>query len=337
MTSRYGTTREASARHARKAGAILARFHRRVVPALILLAALAAGCGQKFDLPPQPAPSRLLEPGTYNFFTVWPMEEPIDIAVTGAYAFVVHGSGEVSGYTSYVPQVSPSPTVGAFNGLVEPVQVAVAKRDSIFVFVADAGDMTIKRYYYLGGDPLHTFSDTSWVEFSGLAADRDLNVYVSEATEDRVTVYDAAGRFSHVLSSRGTGLGFVISPHGLAYNGEMVVVADTGKDWIQRLDPAETNRSLFAEPISPDIELLAPEDVAADREGRFIFIADTGHDRVLKMTTEGAFEDTVYTRHKIPEVSPALTAPRAVAAEDVYVYLADPEQDRVVVLQFVSS
>ncbi|MEZ4654743.1 MAG: hypothetical protein R3E12_14455 [Candidatus Eisenbacteria bacterium] len=44
------------------------------------------------------------------------------------------------------------------------MHVAIAKKDSTFVFVADAEDMTVKRYHFTGGAIRQTIQDSSWVE-----------------------------------------------------------------------------------------------------------------------------------------------------------------------------
>lgn len=305
---------------------------------LALSGSALVGCGQKFDLPPQPEPGRIPEPGTYNLKTIWPMEDPTDIAARDSQIYVIHGESRLAAYLNYRDDVAPSTIVGEFNGLIQPVRVTVAKKDSIFVFVADAGDMTVKRYYFLGGDPLFTFTDSSWVEFSGLAADAKLNVYVSDATRDSVVVYDDRGQFVRLLSDRGTGSGFVISPHGLAHNGRMVIVADTGKDWVQRLKPDTTNIAAIEEPIGNGDVLVGPEDVAVDPNGEFIFVADTGADRILKFLTTGAFQDTVYSPTKIP-VDPPIRGPRFVDTWDDLdsniVFVSDRENNRIIVLKLV--
>ncbi|MBU2690570.1 MAG: NHL repeat-containing protein [Candidatus Eisenbacteria bacterium] len=320
------------------------------IPAVILAALtliFIAACGQKFDLPPQPEPGRLPEPGTYNLFTIWPMEAPTDIAVRGSYIFVIQNESELSAYLSYRKDVAPATVIEPFNGLIQPVRIAIAKRDSTFVIVADKGDMTIKRYFYLGGDPVHTFTDSTWVEFSGLTADAYLNVYIADATRDSILVYDDQGHFKRLLSDRGTGSGYVIAPHGLDHNGDMVIVADTEKNWVQRLDPDTTNIALFSRPIGLDVDLLAPFDVAADPNAEFIFVADTQvkNDtltctRVLKFLTTGAFEDTVYTATKI-DLNFPIIAPSFVASwndlDADFVYVSDPLGNRVVVLQLVSQ
>lgn len=320
------------------------RPSRRLLPARGLLAALVLGaglaalllgaCGQRMDLPPQPeTPLVTPEPGTYNLKTIWSLPAPTDLAVFGLYLFVIEDRQRLSVY--YTTRYSPTPPemVSDFEGLLGPVQVTIAKRDSLFVVVADSADMRCKIYYWLGGPPLHSFTDSSWVRFDGLAADDELHIYVADAERDTIRAYDRWGRKLHTVSSYGTGSGYVIDPHGLAHNGSMLIVADRGKNWVQRLRPDTTATAALPEPIGFQQGTLdAPEDVAADRYGEFIYVADTGSDRVLKFLTTGALQDTVYSPTKI-EMTQPLRAPRYVCSEDSLVFVSDPAGNRIVLLE----
>jgi hypothetical protein len=307
------------------------RFAARIACGALLL---AAACGQRMDLPPQPThPPEIPEPGTYNLKTVWTLPAPTDLAVFGLYLFVIEENSRLGAY--YTTRYSPTtpPMISPFEELIGPVQVAVAKRDSLFVVVADSADMRCKIYYWLGGPPLHTFTDSLWVSFDGLAADEDLRIYVADAERDTIRAYDRWGHREHTVSSYGTGAGYVIDPHGLAHNGRMLIVADTGKNWVQRLRPDTTSTAAIATPIGIETGLLVtPYDVAADRYGEFIYVADTGQNRVLKFLTTGAFQDTIYSPMKI-DLTPPILSPRYVCSEDSLVFVSDPATNRLALLE----
>ncbi len=312
---------------------------RRAAGVLALLAAawlLPGGCGQRMELPEQPELVFVTpEPGTYSFKTTWELPAPSDLALSGLYLFVIENHSRVAVYSSRRSYPARPSLVSEFEDLVAPARIAVAKRDSTFVVVADSGDMRCKIYYWLGGPPLYTFTDSLWRRFSGLEADENLHIYVADAQRDTVMAYDRWGRVLHVVSDYGTGAGYVIDPHGLAYNGKSLIIADTGKNWIQRLDPDTSNVSAPLPPIGMADEelLLKPEDVAVDPAGEFIYVADSGHDRVLKFQYDGTFADTVYSAAKIPEVSPPVSRPRFIAAADSLVFVAEPDSNRLVLLQ----
>jgi hypothetical protein len=313
---------------------------RRAAVAALAAAILAGsgGCGQQFSLPPQPEPGRIPTPGTYNLDKVWQVPSPTDIVLQGSYAYVIEEQARLSVYLSRQTEPRHPGFIGEFEGLVRPVQVCLAKRDSTFLFVADAGDRMIKRFYFRGGPPLFAFTDSAWVEFSGLAADSDLNVYVADAARDTVYQYDARGRRSRLTSDYGTGQGFVIDPHGLAYSKGALWVADTGKNWVQRLRADSTNTAFDGEPIGLDVELREPVDVAASFSGEYVFVAEAGNDQVLRFQRTGGLQDTVYApTRKETNVDPPVRAPRYVAADDSLVFLPDAENDRILVLRLAQQ
>jgi DNA-binding beta-propeller fold protein YncE len=122
------------------------------------------------------------------------------------------------------------------------------------------------------------------------------------------------------------------------WNGDHLIVADTGKNWVQRILTDTTNVAATGDPIGLDFELSMPLDVTSDRAKDFIFVADTGSDRVLKFLTTGAFEDSVSTRFdddaRLGGV-PVL-APRYIAAEGSVVFVSDTENDRIVRFRLAS-
>jgi len=344
-------TRQQTARTAQTPRPRAARTRRGLAAFIAAALALVAGCGQEFHLPPQPPPGRTPEPGTYNLWAVWQRPHPTDLAVFGLYLFVIEEQARVAAYYSARLEPQPIGMVSAYEDLIAPVQIAVSKRDSLFVVVADSADMRCKVYYWLGGPPLYSFSDPRWKRFSGLAADRNLTIYVADAERDTVAAYDRWGHRLRVVSDYGTGFGYVIDPQGMMHNGDMLVVADTGKDLVQRLDSDTTNIAALPGAIGEGGELLmAPADVATDRYGEFIYVADTGHDRVLKFLTTGAFQDTVYSHAKI-DLDPPLFAPRYLCSEDALeyfdeelgtlvdfrtVYVSDPELDRILLIKLAN-
>jgi hypothetical protein len=320
-----------------------ARIGLRLSPATragALLAALLAlaGCGQQMEAPPlYNEPAVVPVPGTYNLKTVWDLSAPSDLAIFGPYLFVIEDHQRVAVYfKNYVDPRRPS-MVAPFADLVAPVQIALAKRDSLFVVVADSGDMRCKIYYWLGGRPLHSFTDSLWASFRGLAADRDLTVFVADDSLDAVWAYDRWGYRRRRVTEFGTGSGYVIDPCGLAVAGDTLVLADHGKNWVQRLRADTTSVPVFVEPIGRGEDpLLGPRDVAVAADPAdgttYIYIADTGNDRVLKFTMAGEFRDVVCSPQKIP-LSPPLTRPGWICSTDSLVFVSDPRANRVVLLE----
>ena len=130
----------------------------RRLPLLLGLGLLAA-CGQQFDLPPQPPPQVPVEIDTYNLAKIWSVEAPSAMASQGSLIYVIKGNQSIGAYFVNDQVANQASIVSDFEGLIRPVQIAVAQRESIYVYVADEGDMSIKRYHFTGGSPLvHRFA-----------------------------------------------------------------------------------------------------------------------------------------------------------------------------------
>ncbi|MBM3286825.1 MAG: hypothetical protein FJY88_05690 [Candidatus Eisenbacteria bacterium] len=344
---------------------------RSTLSGILCAAALASAlsCGQKFELPPQPDAGRIPTPGTYNLDKVWQIHHPTDLALQGSYLYVIEevmvpglpdsSARRVGAYLSRQKNPRRPSFVTDYEDLIRPVLICVAKKEATYIFVADAGDSTIKRYHFTGGPPVLTFRDPLWTtsvhcpdnldslcwppptEFTGLAADNDLNVYLSDAVKDSIYKYDSQGNRVRAISSYGSGQGYVIDPHGLAFAGGALWVADTGKNWVQRLRPDATNLA-FSEhdPIgfNEAHQVLEPRDVATTPSGQSGFVAQTGNDRIMRFQATGAPEDTVYSPEKRETmVDPPIRGPRYVAADDSLVFVSDSANSRVVVLRLSKS
>jgi DNA-binding beta-propeller fold protein YncE len=284
------------------------------------------------------------------------------------------------------PDPTPPPPgfVRPFTGLEDPTRICVVKGDSTFILIADRHEVmgtdttsvvdhidstevdghvvydttfvteevvksrswSVKRFHFTGGPPLRSFPLSGWEEVNGLAADEDLNVYVTDAVRDVVAKFDREGRFLKNLSGRGNGEGWINQARGLDWNGEELLVADTGDDRVVFLDRnavAIATRhpvppvGTAVGPYSPRV----PEDISGDRARSFLYIADTGRNRVLKYRLTGEFVDSVYSeKMSFPppaELAEPILAPRFVAVEDPLVFVSDPVHDRLVAFALADS
>jgi len=309
-----------------------------------LLAALAfVACGQEYKLPPAPEEGRIPTAGTYNYDRTWSVPGPTDIVLHGSYLYVIEQNQRIGVYLSRQSEPRHPTFVSEFQGLVRPVKISLAQSDSSFLYVADAGDSTIKRYYFLGGPPLSAFSigTNRAASITGLAADTDRNVFIAMADSDRVIRYDPAGTQRRLVSDHGTGYGYVIRPLGISWVDNALWVAAAGKSppLVQRLQPYEVNTAFSGKPIGEKTPLGFPTDVTTDSSGEHVFITDALGGRVLRFAATGAFEDSVYTTHRpeTAEVVPPILSPRYVAADSLFVYIPDSTNDRIVIVKLVKQ
>lgn len=285
------------------------------------------------------------------------------------------------------------PPVRPFTGVEDPTRVCIAQSDSTFVFVADRHEVmgtdttsvvdhidsttvgghveydttfvteevvkgrswSVKRFYFTGGAPVWSFQlPGGWVEVNGLAADEDLNIYVSDARNETVAKFDKKGRLLKTLSTRGTGDGYINQATGLDWaaaagpepeDRAKLIVGDTGQDRVVFLDCNAENTAVRRPiPIQGDSTTTGPfnprrpEDVAGERTGKFVYIADTGRDRILKYRLTGEFVDSVYSaRASVPLADGPILAPRFLAVEERLVFVSDPMHNRLVAFALADS
>jgi DNA-binding beta-propeller fold protein YncE len=304
----------------------------------------------------------------YGYETSWNLAAPTDLAVRGSYLYVItqnRGPGadtvkaRIEVFLTARPDPTPPPPgfVLPFTDLEDPTRICIVKGDSTFILVADRHEemrinsrsgavvttrsWSVKRYHFTGGAPLGSFSlPDAWVEVNGLAADEDLNIYASDAVRDIVAKFDRNGELLKILSTRGTGDGHINQARGLDWNGAELLVADTGQDRVVFLDRvAEETATRRPVGTSPGpYHPQGPEDVSGDRGRNFVYIADTGRDRVLKYRLTGEFVDSVYSaRGTYPRLGEPILMPRFVAVEDPLVFVSDPVHDRLVTFALVDT
>jgi len=129
----------------------------------------------------------------------------------------------------------------------------------------------------------------------------------------------------------GTGYGFCKDARGMQQadpQGPALYFADYGNNQVQRYgDPVGGAPSFKIDlgGAGPDSMLLSqPLDVAVDSAG-YVYVVDAGNLRVLRYDPDGVFVQRVdrTTDDDLPPVTPPLTRPVAVAADNWEVYIAD--------------
>jgi DNA-binding beta-propeller fold protein YncE len=219
----------------------------------------------------------------------------------------------------------------------------------------------VREYGLLGGDTISTFTDTSMAFVHGIAADAQGRVYVAGPllafVRDilnptittrtflwRVNRYVRGPKYPGIYDGYmpgcnwhkdtsfvvldGSGTGTVQDPRGIFWGpfGPSLYVADFGKNWIQRMQdqvPVADFKIEQAEGIS----LYGPLDVTADPKG-FIYLVDTGNQRVLRFDGSGEFVQTVNVEKDA--YGQLLISPVTVAADDSLVFVGDAGLSEVI-------
>jgi DNA-binding beta-propeller fold protein YncE len=214
----------------------------------------------------------------------------------------------------------------------------------------------VREYGLLGGDTLSTFTDTTMAFVNGVAADAQGRVYVSgaaivdvpDAQDPRLKtrtflwrirrylrgprypgIYDyfMPGANWHVDTTwvvrDGSGTGTVQDPRGIFWGpsgGGALYCADLGKNWVQTLSDLTSSTGLSRADQADGLSLYGPLDVVADPPG-FVYVADTGNQRVVRFDGAGGYVQTVNVERDA--FQRPLVEPVTLAVDDSLVFVGD--------------
>ena len=166
-----------------------------------------------------------------------------------------------------------------------PVAMAVAK-DGV-LFVANRTPCISK--VTVGQEFIHEFGrNGEFVFLSGLALDRDQNVYASDEWQNRITVFDNDGNLLRTWGEEGEGPGHFKGCTGLTFDADDNLWAVNGMNSrIQKFSKDGEYIGGFGVKGSAPGELDMPWGITIDNNGD-IYIADWNNHRVQKFSPDGA-------------------------------------------------
>ncbi len=234
----------------------------------------------------------------------------------------------------------------AGDELNSPADVAIDGADNLYI--ADTGNNRIL-IVDTAGAVVDTVTGTEasgpLSMPSGVAPAADGNLYIADTGNNRILIVDTAGAIVDTVTGTEAS-GPLSMPSGVAPAADgNLYIADTGNHRILIVDAAGaidtvagTGTQGFDGDGGPAVEaqLNAPSGVAVDAEGAYLYIADTGNQRIRKVDAEGAI-DTVagtgtpgYDEDGGPAVAAQLNAPVGVAVDaEGNVYIADAGNHRI--------
>lgn len=164
--------------------------------------------------------------------------------------------------------------------------VAISQDDKGNVYVAEYGSNDRVQKFDLSGKPLLAFGGfgTDPGQFqrpSGMVWWKG-KVYVADAFNNRLQVFDETGRFLKVLvsSESGPGLHYPYSL-GCSPEGDLIVV-EYGAGRISKIDPEGKLIGRWGRTGTGESELQTPWGIAVDKRG-VVYVADTGNARVVEL------------------------------------------------------
>lgn len=128
----------------------------------------------------------------------------------------------------------------------------------------------------------------------GLAVDPAGNIYVPDAGNSRIRIFDATGKNLGAIGSPGEGPGEFDYPSDIEIDETgSLYVADTGNSRIQKLTPQGIHLlSIGGETegeSGPGQDLDEPQGITVDRD-KFIYVADSNNNRIVVFDAEGRFK-----------------------------------------------
>ncbi|EBA00783.1 NHL repeat-containing protein [Marinobacter sp. ELB17] len=157
----------------------------------------------------------------------------------------------------------------------------------------------------------------------------DTDVFVSDARNGRIQVFDHEGQFKREFGSTGDGIGELGRPMNLTIHDEKLYVPEYMNDRIQVFSLAGEPLELIGEPGEGPGQFNAPGGVAVADNGD-LFVTDFYNQRVQHLRADGSFVKQWGTTGEAGKGAGEFTYPTDVAlADDGTLYVADGYGNRV--------
>ena len=164
------------------------------------------------------------------------------------------------------------------------VFLVVAVGVAALVFIPFAKEPSYKFVTAWGsqGSAAGQFSDPTGLALSGV------ELFVSDARNGRIQVFDLGGKFIRSFGKTGDKRGELGRPMNLAISGDEVFVPEYFNDRIQVFDLAGKSKRIIGSSGSGPGEFNAPGGVAIDAKGN-LYVADFYNHRIEQLSSDGSF------------------------------------------------
>lgn len=201
--------------------------------------------------------------------------------------------GKVIGNVAGVTQ-APVPIFGIYGdssmgNLKKPMAVTTYGRK---IFVSDTDNQRIAVFDY-DGKPLYSFGKdgTGQGEFKfpyGITVDNSGKVYVADLITGKISVFDQSGKFIKYFADDQK---IFQKPAGLFFFDNQIFVTDVQQHQVTAFTLDGQKTLELGKKGNGDGELSSPNAVTVTKD--FIYVSDTGNDRVEKFNRSGQFIATI--------------------------------------------
>ena len=185
-------------------------------------------------------------------------------------------------------------------GFSQPVGVAIAKNGVLYVANRSGEQNPASRISKVTVDQefINEFgrqgpayseqarSHFTWL--TGVAVDKDENVYASDEWKSQISVFNKEGEFVKVWGEKGDAEGQLNGSAGICFDAdENLWVVNANNSRIQKFNKDGKYLSGFGKKGNAEGELETPYGITIDQDGN-VYVADWGNDRVQKFSPAGA-------------------------------------------------
>jgi DNA-binding beta-propeller fold protein YncE len=238
-----------------------------------------------------------------------------------------------------------SHTVGFYaqngRGFNNPVDVALGHDGVLYVLNRAGSDIELRMPYkrvtmctldedYLGEFSSGGTADGQLMWPAAIAIDAEGKVYIADEALQRISIFDAKGRFLAKWGVKGSGAGAFDRPAGLAFDQDQhLLVVDALNNRIQRYTTDGRLLVQWGRGGRGRGEFNLPWGIAVDRAGD-VYVADWRNDRIQKFDAQGTFLASYGTSGR---GDGEFSRPAGVAVDaEGNIYIADWGNERVQVL-----
>ena len=309
----------------------------------VLAAVWLQGCAEGFVIPEEPD-SGGIPIGEVAYVVQYEWEDvPAfhDLALVSGVLFAIQGDGQISAWFSdsaegreNTSRTLPFPVVHAAQAYEQPVHLCAGPSNTLWVAFEEPPSLLQFTLSVSPPEPTGLLVRlAAQAVIGGITADLDSGyVYVADAVANTVSKFepnDVGGQLLIDVATEGNGDGFVREPHGIFWFDDQLLVADTGKSWLQLLDAdvPQAGRGQISGPEQDPLQLRDPVDVWVDAAGYF-YVTDTSNNRVLQVEEDGQ------VREEVTQLDPlSAIAPISVVANRTQVWVPNAAENRLTVYQ----